>query len=116
MNKTNLGSVIILIGVAVIGFIWFKKNKPTIADKQLEDIKSKSNNVADKIDIRFSEQGEAKIEKEKIAQKNWELFSVPLNESQKKELQNAGYGQQASNSPYMYDIYTTLKNMDLRNI
>jgi hypothetical protein len=43
MKKENLGSVVILIGVAFIGFIWFTRNKLNIADKQLADINAKSN-------------------------------------------------------------------------
>ena len=43
MKKVNLGSAVILIGVAIIGFIWFKKNKPTISNKQLANITNKSN-------------------------------------------------------------------------
>jgi hypothetical protein len=43
MKKENLGSVVILIGIAFIGFIWFKKNKSIVSDKQLADINAKSN-------------------------------------------------------------------------
>jgi hypothetical protein len=111
MNKTNLGSVIILIGIAVIGFIWFKKNKPNIADKQLEDIKSKSYNAADKIDIRFSEQGQLKVELDKIKQDNWNLWSVPLTPAQIAEMEKKGYKGSQIN-PLMYQF----TQMDLRNI
>lgn len=45
MNKQSIGSVIILGGIAFIGFIWFKRNKPTIADKQLADLTAQSNAI-----------------------------------------------------------------------
>jgi hypothetical protein len=40
MKKESLGALVIL---AVIGFIWFKRNKPTTADKQLADLTAQSN-------------------------------------------------------------------------
>lgn len=43
MKKGNIGALIILAGIGVIGFIWFKRNKPTTADKQLADLTAQSN-------------------------------------------------------------------------
>lgn len=43
MKKSNLGALIILAGIGIIGFIWFKRNKPTTADKQLADLIAQSN-------------------------------------------------------------------------
>jgi hypothetical protein len=43
MKNSNLGAVVILAGIGIIGFIWFKRNKPTTADKQLADLTAKSN-------------------------------------------------------------------------
>jgi hypothetical protein len=43
MKKENLGALVILAGIGVIGFIWFKRNKPTTADKQLTDLTAQSN-------------------------------------------------------------------------
>jgi hypothetical protein len=43
MKKESLGALIILAGIGVIGFIWFKRNKPTTADKQLADLTAQSN-------------------------------------------------------------------------
>ena len=43
MKKENLGALVILAGIGVIGFIWFKRNKPTTADKQLADLTAQSN-------------------------------------------------------------------------
>jgi hypothetical protein len=43
MKKENLGALVILAGIGVIGFIWFKRNKPTTADKQLTDLTALSN-------------------------------------------------------------------------
>jgi hypothetical protein len=38
MKKESLGALVILAGIGLIGFIWFKRNKPTTADKQLADL------------------------------------------------------------------------------
>ena len=43
MKKENIGLVVVLAGVAFIGFIWFKRNKPTTANKQLPDLNAQSN-------------------------------------------------------------------------
>ena len=43
MKKQNIGAVVILAGIGIIGFIWFKRNKPTTADKQLADLTVQSN-------------------------------------------------------------------------
>ena len=45
MKKENVGLVIILAGVAFIGFIWFKRNKPKIANEQLADLTAQSNSL-----------------------------------------------------------------------
>jgi hypothetical protein len=50
MNKKGLGGLIILGGIALIGFVWFRRNKPSIADKQLQDLKNQSNNLATSAD------------------------------------------------------------------
>jgi hypothetical protein len=43
MKKQNIGAVVILAGIGIIGFIWFKRNKPTTSDKQLADLTVQSN-------------------------------------------------------------------------
>lgn len=43
MKKESIGSVVILVGIGIIGFIWFKRNKPTTAEKQLADLTAQSN-------------------------------------------------------------------------
>ena len=56
MKKQNIGLVVILGGVAFIGFIWFKRNKPQLSDKQLADLTAQSNSLqagADTIDKPF---------------------------------------------------------------
>jgi len=56
MKKENIGLVVILGGVAFIGFIWFNRNKPKLADKQLADLTAQSNSLqagADTIDKPF---------------------------------------------------------------
>jgi hypothetical protein len=45
MKKENIGSAIILAGIAIIGFIWFKRNKPQTANKQLGDLTAQSNAI-----------------------------------------------------------------------
>ena len=61
MKKENIGLVVILGGVAFIGYIWFNRNKPKLADKQLADLTTQSNSLqagADTIDkpFEYSEQ------------------------------------------------------------
>ena len=56
MKKESIGLVVILGGVAFIGFIWFNRNKPKLADKQLADLTAQSNSLqagADTIDKPF---------------------------------------------------------------
>ena len=43
MKKESLGGLIILAGIGLIGFIWFKRNKPTTSNKQLADLTAQSN-------------------------------------------------------------------------
>jgi hypothetical protein len=50
MNKKGLGGVVILGGLAFIGFIWFRRNKPTIATTQLAQLQTQSNNLATSAD------------------------------------------------------------------
>lgn len=50
MNKKALGGVIILGGLAFIGLIWFKRNKPTLGSKQLAQLQAQSNNLATSAD------------------------------------------------------------------
>jgi hypothetical protein len=51
MKKSNLGALVILAGIGVIGFVWFRRNKPTTADKQLADLTAQSNSLkSDNID------------------------------------------------------------------
>jgi hypothetical protein len=42
-TKEKVGALIILGGVALIGFYWFKKNKPTIASSQAKGLEALSN-------------------------------------------------------------------------
>jgi hypothetical protein len=41
-TKEKVGALIILGGVALIGFYWFKKNKPTIASSQAKGLEELS--------------------------------------------------------------------------
>ena len=47
MKKENIGLVVILGGVAFIGYIWFNRNKPKLADKQLAAKKLEKETVND---------------------------------------------------------------------
>jgi len=63
MKKQNIGLVVILGGVAFIGFIWFNRNKPKLGDKQLADLTAQSNSLqagADTIDKPFEYSQETK--------------------------------------------------------
>lgn len=45
MEKQGIGLSVILVGIAIIGYVWFKRNKPTTAKKQEEDLKVVSNEI-----------------------------------------------------------------------
>ena len=63
MKKESLGLLVILGGVAIIGFFWFKRNKPQIAQSQLAKLTEQSNNLAtsaDTIDVPFEYSEETK--------------------------------------------------------
>lgn len=56
MKKENIGLVAILGGIAFIGFIWFKRNKPKLSEQQTADLNAKSNSIkagAETIDKPF---------------------------------------------------------------
>jgi hypothetical protein len=74
MKKKSLGALVILAGIGLIGFIWFKKNKPTMSDKQLADLTAQSN--AENIDKPF-EYGDANIKNNLINPftSTWSLIS-----------------------------------------
>lgn len=63
MKKENIGSVVILAGIAIIGFFWFRRNKPTTSNKQLADLTTQSNSLntgsSDIIDKPFEYSQEA---------------------------------------------------------
>lgn len=45
MKKESIGALVILGGIALIGFIWFKRNKPTTSDVQLAELTAESNKL-----------------------------------------------------------------------
>jgi len=42
MKKESIGMLVILGGVAIIGFFWFKRNKPQLSTSQLADLNAQS--------------------------------------------------------------------------
>lgn len=42
-NKNKIGALVILGGIALLGYVYFKKNKPTIASSQLTGLENLSN-------------------------------------------------------------------------
>lgn len=42
-NKNKIGALVMLGGIALLGYYYFKKNKPTIANKQLGGLQNLSN-------------------------------------------------------------------------
>jgi hypothetical protein len=42
MKNSSLGSLIFLAGISLVGFIWFRRNKVTIGEEQLEKISKES--------------------------------------------------------------------------
>jgi hypothetical protein len=100
MKKSNLGALVILAGIGIIGFVWFRRNKPTTADKQLADLTAQSNalksNNIDTIDKPF-EYGEAEV-KNNIVNPYTSTWSLISKEEQAQISQavtenvNCGFG------------------------
>jgi len=42
-NKNKIGALIILGGIAILGYVYFKKTKPTVAQTQLQGLKNLNN-------------------------------------------------------------------------
>lgn len=42
-NKNKIGALVILGGIALLGYVYFKKNKPTLASVQLKGLEDLSN-------------------------------------------------------------------------
>lgn len=42
-NKNKIGALVVLGGIALLGYVYFKKNKPTIASTQLKGLEELSN-------------------------------------------------------------------------
>jgi len=56
MKKENIGALVILGGVAILGYFWFKKNKPKLSKEQLAELTAQSNSLkagAETIDKPF---------------------------------------------------------------
>lgn len=56
MKKENIGALVILGGVAILGYFWFKKNKPSLSKEQLAELTAESNSLktgAETIDKPF---------------------------------------------------------------
>lgn len=89
-NKNKIGAIIILGGVALLGYYYFKKNKPTIAKVQLKGLEELSNyykSGGDKEDTKINVSYEAKPITNHFQDS---VGSSPfLDPSYAKELQNA---------------------------
>ncbi len=56
MKKENIGALVILGGVAILGYFWFNKNKPKLSKEQLAELTAQSNSLkagAETIDKPF---------------------------------------------------------------
>ena len=100
MKKSNLGALVILAGIGIIGFVWFRRNKPTTADKQLADLTAQSNalksNNIDSIDKPFEYSQETLKAKDKNPfTSDWSLLSreeqAQINQSVTESI-NCGLG------------------------
>jgi hypothetical protein len=96
MKKSNLGALVVLAGIAIIGFVWFRKNKPTTSDKQLADLIAKSNSIEYDIDKPFQYTEEQKKNRLKNPySSSWSLLSKEQQEQIDKtvtENVNCGLG------------------------
>ena len=78
MKKSNLGVLFILGGIAIIGFVWFRRNKPTTSDKQLDDLIKQSNSIEYNLDKPFEwseEQQKINRRNPYSSSSNWSLLS-----------------------------------------
>jgi len=98
-------------GLAVALYFLFKKKKIDTSKFQLSELEAKEKKLNEIIDKRFSEQGQLKVELDKIKQDNWNVLNVPLTPTQIAEMEKKGYKGSEIN-PIMYQFI----NMDLRNI
>jgi hypothetical protein len=58
-NKNKIGALVILGGIALLGYVYFKKTKPTTAKKQLEDLTKQADyykNEGAKIETKIIEE------------------------------------------------------------
>jgi len=103
--------VLLFGGLAIALYFLFKKKKVDVSKNQLSELEGKEKKLNEIIDKRFSEQGQLKIELDKIKQDNWDLWNVPLTPTQIAEMEKKGYKGSEINT-LMYQFM----NMDLRNI
>lgn len=103
--------VLLFGGLAIALYFLFKKKKVDVSKNQLSELEGKEKKLNEIIDKRFSEQGQLKIELDKIKQDNWNVLNVPLTPTQIAEMEKKGYKGSEIN-PIMYQFI----NMDLRNI
>jgi hypothetical protein len=103
--------VLLFGGLAIALYFLFKKKKVDVSKNQLSELEGKEKKLNEIIDKRFSEQGQLKIELDKIKQDNWNVLNVPLTPTQIAEMEKKGYKGSNINA-IMYQFM----NMDLRNI
>lgn len=103
--------VLLFGGLAIALYFLFKKKKVDISKFQLSELEGKEKKLNEIIDKPFSEQGQLKVELDKIKQDNWNLWNVPLTPTQIAEMEKKGYKGSEINT-LMYQFM----NMDLRNI
>lgn len=91
VNKNKIGAIIILGGIALLGYYYFKKNKPTIAKVQLKGLEELSNyykSGGDKEDTKINVSYEVKPITNSF-QSVLGGSSIFLDPSFTKELQNS---------------------------
>lgn len=115
MKKESVGMIIILGGIAFIGFIWFKKNKPQLSEKQLADLTAQSNSLqagAETIDKPF-EYGQSIISNVGVNPYVESTFTMgDLTPKQEKDIKNSIGVIYDPNTMITNQIAENIKNID----
>lgn len=84
METKKIGALVILGGIAILGYVYFKKNKPTTSESQIKEIERKEKELAqsmtdiDKSDFTKAKELQSKILKIRYGKKTTDLTKEEL--------------------------------------
>jgi hypothetical protein len=117
MNKKALGGLVVLSGITLIGFVWFKKNKPNLGSDQLKNLTAQSNNIstgADEIDKPFQYSQQA-LQNQDTNTYNHSLFQPNYTNLTPKEIKDLGIAVNQS-CPSCANLGTGVSNQITQNM